>query len=171
MIKSDNIYFRAVEPADIDQIFDWENDTETWHLSNTVIPFSRFDLEQYVLNADKDIFAAKQLRLMISLTETNETIGCVDLFEFEPLHHRAGIGIIINKAKRNKGFASESLDLLEKYCKETLNLHQLYCNIEAINKNSLSVFKKNGFTECGIKKDWNLRDGKWVDEHILQKIL
>lgn len=170
MMTSENIKLRAVEPTDIDLIFEWENDSSIWHLSNTLIPFSRFDLEQYVLNASKDIYSTKQLRLMIDLKESNQTIGSIDLFDFEPMHHRAGIGILINNKERNKGYASEAIDLILEYSNKTLNLHQLYCNIEEINDISLSLFKKKQFKEIGIKKDWNLRNEKWVNEHILQYI-
>ena len=170
MIQSKNIKLRAVEPSDIDLIFEWENNAEIWHLSNTLSPFSRFDLEQYVLNASKDIFSAKQLRLMIELTNSGQTIGSVDLFDFDPMHKRAGIGILINEQERNKGYASEAIDLITLYASETLNLHQLFCNIEETNEKSLTLFKKKGFQEIGIKKDWNLRNGKWVDEYILQFI-
>lgn len=170
MMTSKNIKLRAVEPSDIDIIFEWENDPTIWHLSNTLSPFSRFDLEQYVLNASKDIFSTKQARFMIELSESKQTIGSIDLFDFEPMHHRAGIGILINNKERNKGYASEAIDLIMNYSSKTLNLHQLYCNIEENNKISLNLFKKKHFEEIGVKKDWNLRDGNWVNEFILQYI-
>ena len=61
----ENIYLRALEPLDIDVLFDWENDTDNWLVSNTQTPFSRFVLEQYIASAHSDIYTAKQLRLMI----------------------------------------------------------------------------------------------------------
>lgn len=171
MIK-ENVKLRAVEPQDIDCIFKWENNHTLWHLSNTLIPFSKFDLEQYVMNADKDIYQVKQLRLMIDFCheEQSKAIGCIDLFDFDPTHKRAGIGILIDDNEQNKGFASIALDLIIDYAFNTLNLHQLYCNIEEDNKKSLSLFKKKHFQEIGVKKDWNLRDGKWINEYSLQLI-
>ncbi|MCP4551902.1 MAG: GNAT family N-acetyltransferase [Bacteroidetes bacterium] len=171
LIKS-NISFRAVEPEDIDLLMKWENDSESWHLSNTLIPFSRHDIEQFVLLADKDIFSTKQVRLMICLAieDKLQTIGCIDLFDFEPHHKRAGIGILIDKNHRDKGYASIAIELLKDYAFNTLNLHQLYCNIEDDNKISLALFKKKNFEVSGLKKDWNLKSGKWVDEYHLQLI-
>ncbi len=169
-MTSKNIKLRAVEPSDVDLIFEWENDPTIWHLSNTLIPFSRFDIEQYVFNASKDIYSAKQLRLMIERLEDKQTIGSIDLFDFEPLHRRAGIGILINNEERNKGYASEAIDLILAYAKKTLNLHQLYCNIESNNEISISLFRKKQFIEIGVKKDWNLKDGHWVNEYIFQYI-
>jgi len=168
-----NLLLRAPEPADIDLLFRWENDTRIWHLSNTLAPFSRFAIEQFVLNSDKDIFASRQLRLMIdwhSAGSEIKTIGSIDLFEFDPYHKRAGIGILIDESSRRHGFAFEALNLLIEYCFNTLNLHQVFCSIEQNNIESINLFTKAGFVKCGIKKDWLLRDGKWTDELMFQLI-
>ena len=164
------IILRAVEPKDVDLLYQWENDMDVWHVSNTIEPFSRFTLEQYVMNAQQDIFTSKQLRLMIDLKGTSETIGSIDLFDFEPLHMRAGVAILIIEKERNKGYASEALHLMIDYALHTLNLHQLYCNIGSDNTNSLQLFKKKGFEMVGVKKDWLKRDDKWQDEIMFQLI-
>ena len=168
-----NLLLRAPEPADIDLIFRWENDVSIWHLGNTITPYSKFAIEQFVLNTDNDLFSSKQLRLMIDWhnSETGTaTIGSIDLFDFDPHNKRAGVGILIDESLRQKGFASEALSLLIEYCFNTLNLHQLYCNIEQSNLNSIRLFTKAGFLNCGNKKEWLLREGKWKDELMMQLI-
>ena len=168
-----NLLLRAPEPADIDIIFRWENDTSIWHLGNTLTPYSRFAIEQFVLNTDNDIFASKQLRLMIDCHSAGAkatTVGSIDLFDFDPYNKRAGIGILIDESSRRQGYAFEALNLLISYCFKTLNLHQLYCNIEKSNEESISLFKKAGFTACGFKKEWLLREGQWMDELMFQLI-
>lgn len=171
-MKSENIALRALEPDDIDLLYQWENDTALWYLSNTLTPFSRFALEQYVLNAGDDIYATKQLRLMIDLISdaTVRSIGCVDLFDFDPVNARAGIGIMIIHEERGKGYASEALDLMIDHAFRRLNLHQLYCNVVKENKSSLELFKKKHFEIIGVKKEWLLKDNIWVDEYLLQRI-
>ena len=166
-----NLLLRAPEPSDIDTIYRWENDTRIWHLGNTFAPYSRFAVEQFVLNTENDIFATRQLRLMIdchSGRDTTLTIGSIDLFEFDPYHKRAGIGILIDEDFRHQGYATEALNLLIEYCFKTLNLHQVYCNIELSNEESIKLFTKTGFTNCGHKKEWMLRDGKWTDILMFQ---
>jgi diamine N-acetyltransferase len=170
MMTGNNLKLRAVEPFDVDLLYRWENDSSIWHISNTVAPFSRFVLEQYVLNSHEDIFTAKQLRLMIENTENQSTVGAVDLFDFDPLHRRVGLGILIEEENRGKGFASEALDLLLKYCFETLMVHQVYCNIATSNQISQELFKSKGFSLTGIKKDWLLINNQWIDELLFQKI-
>jgi diamine N-acetyltransferase len=170
-MKSKNLQLRALEPADVNILYQWENNTDIWHLSNTLTPFSRFALEQYILNVD-DIYTAKQLRLMIDLhvEDPERTIGCVDLFDFDPAHMRAGIGIMIIEPERGKGYASEALDLILDYAFNILRLHQLYSNVIAGNTASIELIKKKHFDIIGVKKEWLKSGEKYTDEYMLQLI-
>lgn len=166
----ENISLRAIEPEDVERLYLWENNQGIWHLSRNVTPFSRFDIEQYVLNAGKDIFADKQLRLMIDAKKKAETVGAVDLFQFDPLNRRVGIGILILEQFREKGFASEALDLAIGYCFNKLMVHQVFANIGADNTGSIRLFEKKGFKMSGRKKDWQLVENNWHDELFYQLI-
>lgn len=169
-LKGKNISLRAIEPSDIDLLYAWENDTENWNVSLTQTPFSRFVLEQYITSAHQDIYTAKQLRLIICDAE-EKAIGSIDLFDFEPNHLRAGIGILIaDKTDRRKGYATEALEILIQYGFEALNLHQLYCNISPDNEASILLFQKHGFQITGIKKAWLRTGNSYKDELLLQKI-
>ncbi len=177
MIKGARVTLRALEPGDLDLLYEWENDTSVWLVSGTVAPFSHFVLEQYLATAHQDIYVNKELRLMIDLNEDDEnfpdviSLGCIDLFDFDPKNLRAGVGVLIgNKDLRNKGYGTEALRLLMDYAFDTLDLHQLYCNITVNNEISLHVFKKLGFEITGLKQDWVFHEGKWFDEYLLQNI-
>jgi diamine N-acetyltransferase len=172
MPQSNSIQLRALEPSDVDLLYAWENDEKLWHLSNTVAPFSKFVLEQYIMNAQQDIYSTRQLRLMIDKIETGNkaTIGAIDLFDFDPVNKRAGVGILLEQSEQKKGYASQALNILIKYCFSTLQLHQLFCNIAIDNNDSLELFKKLNFEVTGIKKDWLFIEEKWVDEYLLQLI-
>lgn len=161
---------RAIEPTDVDIIHRWENDRDIWRLSNTVAPYSRHLIEQYVLNAGQDIYSARQLRLIIERVDKPDhpAVGAIDLFDFDPMHRRAGVGILIDPCHRSEGLASEALQLLINYAFETLQLHQLYCNITPDNEASLRLFQKSGFCINGTKKEWLSIGGRWTDEYFLQ---
>ncbi len=165
------ITLRAIEPSDLEYIYTWENNPENWTVSYTYAPFSKDVLKAYIENAGQDIYTSKQLRLMIDLDEDGQTrsIGCADLFDFEPRHQRAGVGILIGEhGKRKNGYASEALQQLINYAFTTLNLNQLFCNIAVDNSASLGLFTKHGFTITGTKKQWLHINNNWVDEHTLQ---
>jgi diamine N-acetyltransferase len=171
ILRGENVWLRAVEPDDVDIIYQMENDPAIWHVGNTVVPFSRFQIEQYALTAQHNIYTEKQLRLMIELKvafHKKKTAGAIDLYDFDPLHKRAGIGILIVQDERGKGVASESLGLMIRYSFEILMLHQLFCSISPVNTPSIHLFKKHGFVKCGVKKEWRLTEGKWTDEIIFQ---
>lgn len=171
MLRNEIIQLRAPELFDLDLIFQWENDTSLWYLSQTKIPFSRSDIEQFILLGNHDIYVEKQFRFMIVFQESQQVVGCVDLFDFDAPNRRAGIGVLIDSAYREQGFASQALNLLIQYARTTLQLHQLYCNILLSNKSSLFLFKRKHFQEIGVKKDWIFIDDKFHDEVVLQLIL
>ncbi|MCX6267300.1 MAG: GNAT family N-acetyltransferase [Bacteroidetes bacterium] len=168
-----HVKLRALEPDDAELLFSWENDTSIWDVSNTIAPFSRFQIEEYVLNSRQDIFTARQLRLMVDVidpAESREPAGTIDLFDFDPLHHRAGVGILIREPYRKKGYAMDAMQIFIQYAFTTLQLHQLYCNISPDNVSSLKLFEKLGFVRCGIKKEWIRGGQKWHDEWMYQLI-
>ena len=168
MLKGEQIYLRTLEPADADIILKWENNSDNWRVSNTLVPFSRKLIEDYV-NSAQDIYSIKQLRFIICLVENDKEIGAIDLFDFDPYHHKVGLGILIAELEdRRNGYAKEAVLLIKEYCFNHLNLHQVYCNILSKNKASIDLFEKSGFTICGTKKDWIKNKEGWLDELMLQ---
>ncbi|MBQ5454149.1 MAG: GNAT family N-acetyltransferase, partial [Bacteroidales bacterium] len=90
LLKNDIVYLRALEPEDVDLLYYWENNTEIWKVSSTIAPLSKFTLTNYVMDeGQKDIFEARQLRLVIAETKTERPVGLIDLFDFEPVDMRA----------------------------------------------------------------------------------
>ena len=169
-LKGENSNLRALEPEDLEFLYTIENNESFWEISHTQTPFSKYLLKQYLENTHLDIFEAKQLRLLIEEKSTKRQIGLIDLFDFNPQHKRAGIGILIHPDFQNSGFAFEALSILIDYAFKYLNLHQLYANITANNSKSISLFTKHKFKKVGIKKDWILSEGKFKDEILFQLI-
>lgn len=169
-LKGQHIYLRALEPEDLQFIYDIENDISLWTLSDTQTPYSRYVLKQYLENAKQDIFEAKQLRLVIC-KNNKTTIGLIDVFDFDAKNKRAGIGILIkDEANRSKGYGKEALELLVSYCFKTLHLHQVYANISESNLASLKLFESNGFKKIGLKADWRFDGQQFSNEFMLQRI-
>lgn len=169
-LKGKKTYLRALEPEDLDLLYTIENNEEFWEISSTQTPFSKALLTSYLENAHRDIYEVKQLRLVIC-TKDNRVLGLIDLFDFDPAHRRAGIGIIIaHKEDRGKGYGKEALQLLCEYCFARLELHQVYVNIAEDNQESQALFESLEFEKVGVKKDWNLVCGKYKNEILYQLI-
>jgi diamine N-acetyltransferase len=169
MLEGETIQLRALEPTDLDYLYALENDIHLWEVSHTITPFSKYVLTEYLENSHRDIFDVKQLRLMIVHSESKKPLGCIDLFDFNPQHHRVGMGLVIFEAsQRGKGYAAQSLQVVCAYAQEQLQVHQVYANISEDNKASIALFEKASFKKAGIKKDWNYSQGSYKDELLYQ---
>lgn len=166
-----SIFLRAVESSDIDLLYTWENDTTIWQHGSTTYPFSRDILQKFIESSDFNIYTHNQLRFMICHIETKETIGIIDLYDFDPRHLRAGIGIFIAKKHRNNQYANNAIQCCINYCKSILFLQQVYAEIPNDNLISKQVFTKIGFIESGIRKQWLKTQDGYIDQTIMQCIL
>jgi len=175
-LRGEHIYVRALEPEDLDTIYKVENEEGLWNVGETLAPLSRYILKEYLANAHEDIYEARQLRLVICNILTDDFIGLIDLYDFDPHNLRAGIGILIaQKATRNKGYGEEALEIVKNYCNTHLKIHQLYAGIEESNMPSIALFEKAQFKCVGLKKDWKriqALDGKerYTNEFLYQYI-
>jgi diamine N-acetyltransferase len=169
-IQSQLIYLRALEATDLDFLYELENDTSIWPVSDTRVPFSRFVLQEYLQNASADIYTVRQLRLVICQHD-HQPVGTIDIYDFDPGNLRAGVGLVIAQPFREKGYAFQALSALQAYCRDFLNLHQLYCSITQKNETSVRLFLKAGFEQIGLRKDWLRKPDGWLDVVEMQKIL
>lgn len=164
-----DIHLRALEPDDLDFLYKLENNPSVWEISGTTTPYSKHVLKQYLENAHRDIYDVKQLRLCICKKDT--VVGLIDLFDFDPQNHRAGIGIVVlEENERNNGIGTQAISLLCDYAFSTLGLRQLFANVVEDNEASIHLFQKMGFIKVGIKKDWIFSNGSYKNEVLFQKI-
>lgn len=169
LLSDGNLVMRALEPGDIDIILEWENDTRLWTSATTAAPFSRRNIEDYVLTYDADIFSARQLRLMICVDGV--AVGAADIFDFDPVNRRAGIGLVIGEPFRRRGYGLRALALLARYCRERIGMHQLWAIVGADNAPSRAMLAGAGYEISGRLRSW-LRSGtSYTDAYIYQLLL
>ncbi|MGB5393282.1 MAG: GNAT family N-acetyltransferase [Lutimonas sp.] len=167
-LENEIIYLRALEPEDLDFLFEVENDVKNWEVSTTQKPFSRKDLKDYLLNSNKDIYEVKQLRLVIERKSDNRSVGLIDLFDFDPYNKRAGLGILIKEEFQHMGFASSSIELFNDYAFRYVDLNQIYAHVPANNNASVALFTKMGFVKSGNLKNWLKTEEGFTDVMIFQ---
>lgn len=166
------VRLRALEPQDIDLIYRWENDPEVWEQSAAHTPFSRHALTQYIMDSmQSDILASRQLRLMAEDADNGITVGCIDLTSYDPMHQRAETGLIIDRQYRNMGYGEALMEALLKYGRESLFLHQIYCEVAIDNIASIKLFEHCGFERQGLRKDWIMTREGWKDVLLMAKII
>ena len=167
---SERLRLRAMEPEDLEILYAMENDPQTWDVTNFNVPYSKFVLKQYIENSQSDMFADRQLRMMIVRREDDAVVGTIDITDFAPMHARGELGIAIRTEFQGNGFAKEALDLMCEYAFHFLFLKQLNAHVAVDNVMSLRLFKSCGFKECGLLKEWWCVGGKYKDVVLLQRL-
>ena len=164
------IKLRALEPEDLDALYKWENDADLWKYGATIAPYSKYALKEYIADSRLDIFQSRQLRLMIVWKEDNSPIGTIDLYDFDPMNLRAGIGILIDSAYREKGIGKQVLDLMKDYAFNFLLIKQLYAHIPKQNEISLKLFSRAGYSNTACLKDW-IKTGEGFEDVCIMQLV
>ena len=149
------IHLRAIEPEDLDVLYAIENDHQLWNVGETNVPYSRYVLYDYLSNTKNDIYADRQVRMMIE-NDQHQSVGIVDI-------------IVIMNPFRHQGLAQATLEQIKEYALYTWHLHQLYAYISSNNTTSINLFKKCGFTSSILLKEW-LFDGKAYHNAVLMQL-
>lgn len=169
-LQGRGVRLRAPEPEDLEVMLRLENATEVWEMSNTTGPYSRFQLKQYIEQSQNDLFVDRQLRLMIE-SGAGQVAGIIDVCYFDPLHSRAEVGIMVDKAYRRQGIGTLALSLLGEHCFHYLGIHQLFAYIAVKNLPCRKLFAACGYKESAVLKDWmHTYGGGYADVLIVQKL-
>ena len=159
------IKLRKIEPADLPFLYVWENDASVWADGANHNPLSQQDLRDYINSTTGDIYQDGQLRLIIE--DEGVTLGCIDLFDFDPRNRRAAIGMYIAPEARGKGVGKQSVRLLEEYALGFLKLRVIYAIIATNNTACSALYRQAGYTPSSILKDWTCESDAvlWLKTH------
>jgi diamine N-acetyltransferase len=154
------VNLRKLEPSDLPFLYQWENDASVWADGANHNPLSQQDLRDYLSSTTGDIYKDGQLRLIIedlsTLNFQPSTLGCIDLFDFDPRNRRAAIGMYIAPEYRGQGVGKEALRLLEEYAFGFLHLRVLYAVISTKNIACTTLYRHAGYTESSVLPNWTL---------------
>lgn len=165
------VTLRTMEPEDLEVLYHLENDPRTWDQGSTTVPYSREMLRQFISKGTYNIYSDGWVRLMIDSVDEGISVGMVDIMSFNPRHLRAEVGIVIDNDYCRRGYATESLQLVERYAKEFLHLRQLYSYVSSRNEASKALFRKLGYANTATLRSWLYGPGGFVDTEIFQKML
>lgn len=150
------IKLRKIEPSDLPFLYQWENDAAVWADGANHNPLSQQDLRDYIESTTGDIYRDGQLRLIIEEIPSPVTVGCIDLFDFDPRNRRAAIGMYIAPEMRSKGVGREALRLLEEYAFGFLRLRVLYAVIATNNIACSALYRSAGYTPSSPLPAWTV---------------
>ena len=157
---SDNFILRTPLLSDLDDLLNWENDLKNNQYTDLPMFYTPSQIEDF-LNSDHDLLLQNQIRYIIELNSS--AVGCIDLYDYDMVNSRAGVGIYVDSNFRNKGIASKSLELLKSISMEKYLIYNLYADIMSGNKASIKIFEKANFIKNGIKSNWIRTESSFED--------
>ncbi|MDC6470361.1 GNAT family protein [Flavobacteriales bacterium] len=163
-----NVSIRRPKLLDLDQLLIWENNLDNSVYSDNPIFYTKEQIEQF-LTSDQDIFLDRQIRFMID--SSGFPVGCVDLFKYDMVNSRSGVGIFIDEKFRNMGIATKALSLLKSICIKDYFISNLHVNILHTNKASIQLFERAGFIKNGVKENWIRTENSMLDVWFFQCFL
>ncbi len=168
MICGEHVRLRGVERSDLLSFQAWLNDPEvTDHLS-TYLPLSMIDEEQWFDRASQLEPDERPLAIELKEGRNWRLIGNSGFFNLEWANRCAEFGLFIgDKTVWNKGYGTETVQLLLKHGFETLNLHRIYLRVYSTNPRARRSYEKAGFVLEGTLREAFYRHGKYGDVHIM----
>ncbi len=170
LMHGNKIRLRALEPSDAGTVYEWENDPSVWKFGDRRWPVSLSDVKSLIERSDLDIWQTRQMRFMIDSLEDGRSVGCVDIYDFDPLNMHCSLGVLVESGSRGNGFAREAVALVENFAREVLVAHSINVTVAADNEPSVALFQAAGYERVGVMKDNLRRDRMFVDEVLLQKV-
>ncbi|MEI3598432.1 MULTISPECIES: GNAT family N-acetyltransferase [unclassified Oceanobacillus] len=150
---AEQLRLRAYEEDDINFLHKLVNDP--------AIMSYWFEEAYYSKSRLKEIFEKEQqdsnTRSFI-LTNGEQALGLVQLFDIDFIHRHAEYAIMIDPAAQGNGYAAKATNLASDYAFKVLNLHKLFLYVDEVNEKAVHVYKK-----CGYKYVATLEEAYFVN--------
>lgn len=163
-MKADTIYLRPMETADIDQLYNWQNDRTLYETLGGPFRFiSRAALTEWLQK--RSSYNPDEVNLAICLSESHKYVGNIYLRSFDWIGRKAELtGIFIgDREMRGKGIGREALHLVMQHAFEDLGLVRLWTYILESNIPSRRLFEGAGWKVEGTLQQHALKKGEYLN--------
>lgn len=168
MIYGKHVRLRSVERRDLPCFQQWLNDPDVIDGLATYLPLSMTEEEQWFDRMSRLQPEEKPLAIELKEDEDWRLIGDIGFFNVEWTNRSAEFGILIgDKSVWNKGYGTETVELLLKHGFETLNLHRIYLRVYSTNPRARRSYEKVGFVLEGTLREAVYRHGRYADVHVM----
>lgn len=164
MITGENIKLRLVLEKDLTELYEQLCDLKKRgkYFPLILIPEPEFKAQHAQTGFWKEDFG----RLIIA-DKKEKIIGCLWYFKIYPYADSLEIAyIIFDEKNRNKGYATEAMNLLADYLFKTRRLNRLQLCTIINNVTSEHVAKKCGFSHEGVSREAAYHHGRDVDLNV-----
>ncbi len=161
IIETERLRLRRMTIEDVPSLQEWMPDKDMYKYWGKGA--GRTDKDPSLLFA-RDEKPTKSFHLGIELKESGKVIGEFWVYLIEN-DRMAKLACRIAEKDWGKGYATEALNAVVKFCFENTELQRLWTDVDVRNVGSCRVLEKGGFTREGL-----IRQGKmvstWCDYYI-----
>ena len=168
MLFGQNIFLRGLELTDVTELMKHWNNVEVKKFLISSVPHSIQEEEEWVKNTWKQRKDGKSFTFAIIYKETDLYIGNIEIDIISQNSRRGVIGIaIFNQDYWNKGFGTESIQVLLKFAFNILNLNSIELEVFANNQRAIQCYKNCGFEQTGVRREAIFMEGEYFDSLLL----
>ena len=160
-IENDRLLLKPMETKFISiNYLQWMNDKDVCKYLETSIPYSKFELEDFV----NSMIAKKIFFWAITLKHNDLHIGNIKI---DPINYRHRIGeygiLMGDKNNWGKGFGKEASKQVIDYCFNVIGLRKITLGVIKDNVAAVKLYRTLGFEEEGIYRMHGKYAGKYRD--------
>lgn len=94
-------------------------------------------------------------------------VGVCGLKGIDLINSRAEFNIYVHPKRQKTGLGEDGLMLLLEHGFSALGLNRIWGEVLENNEKALNLFRRMGFCEEGIRREYYFKDGKFIDSHLI----
>ena len=162
-LVGDKIYLSPRNIEDAELYVKWMNDFDVTDFTGRTSQIMDIEGEkEYLSSASKK---TNNFSFAIVKQENDRLIGSAGLEKIDYINRVATLGIMIGEQEnREKGYGTETINLLLDYGFNYLNLNNINLYVMEFNPRAIACYKKCGFKEMGRRRKTAFINGKYYDK-------
>ncbi|MCB1033850.1 MAG: GNAT family N-acetyltransferase [Acidobacteria bacterium] len=166
-LEASRLYLRSLTAGDAPAIFSIFGDPEVMRYWSSPA-LTDLKAAKRLIQDIQELFESRELfQWGIARQETGEVLGTCTLFKLDWAHRRGEIGFAVGRSAWGLGLGAEAVDVLLRFCFETLDLHRLEADVDPDNERSLRLLERQGFRREGYLRERWLHLGELRDTVML----
>lgn len=150
---TDRLQIRKIEQNDVDFIFRLRSDKDNWRFVEFEPYTTIARAQRFMDSVLADINTGEVYFWILQSRETHQPIGTICVWSFTEDRKEAELGYELLPEAQGKGYASEALGAVMKFCFESLAMNTLNAITHEEHAASIKLLMNQGFVELGYVKD------------------
>ncbi len=169
LLRGDQVKLVPTIREDMPEFARWAQDIEGQRLlrRGLVYPFTLQEIERWFSGERDEHFFSFSIRTL----DDDQLVGQLAIKDVMWQARNCSFFILIgDKSDRGKGYGTDAVQVMLKYCFQEMNLYRVGLEVMEYNPAAIRSYKNAGFTEEGRLRHFVYRDGVYYDI-VLMSIL